>query len=409
VTGVVMLWTLGPACLIVALLGKAVTIGSVQLPSAAEKPARPGLAIVGSLALIFGLMIFLGPQLAGAAYGPPITPRPRPYSPHASANASTSSGTSAPATTVYRDVRLRIPPLSGYYATIDLASEKVVVDGSSSEDDLDFIPSNNPPFGAHGILGVRPTIGFALLPSSTLAEKAWILLASLALSVASVSGIGAWRSGPRFAVTAGSAGLALIFTATLSVAVQHASAVQAPLSAPAPSRPPAATRPAAAVSSRPAPTLSPSASPASGTPLTGQPLVDMTAVDASSTNYQSGPQQVDSHSYQQTLYDSWDDYTCDGSYAPSQTTYELNYKYRDFRAVVGLADSSPSGETMQFSVLVDGQQKGISPTLGVGQTLSINIPVTGAFRITLQTSCTSAQNASGANVTAVWVNPVVIP
>ena len=51
-TDVAVLWIIGLACLIVALLGKAVTVGSVQLPEAAEKRARFGMAIVGVLALV---------------------------------------------------------------------------------------------------------------------------------------------------------------------------------------------------------------------------------------------------------------------------------------------------------------------------------------------------------------------
>ena len=61
-TDVAVLWIIGLACLIVALLGKAVTVGSVQLPEAAEKRARFGMAIVGVLALVLGVVLIVQPS-----------------------------------------------------------------------------------------------------------------------------------------------------------------------------------------------------------------------------------------------------------------------------------------------------------------------------------------------------------
>jgi len=78
-------------------------------------------------------------------------------------------------------------------------------------------------------------------------------------------------------------------------------------------------------------------------------------------------------------------------------------------AIVSLADASPSGDMMKFSLRVDGQRKGLSPTLGAGQTATIDVNVTRAFRITLQSVCTSSPGATGNKVTAVWVNPIVTP
>ena len=54
---VAVLWMASVACFIVAFIGKAVTIGSVQIPGIAEKKvARIGMAIVGTLALVLGPM-----------------------------------------------------------------------------------------------------------------------------------------------------------------------------------------------------------------------------------------------------------------------------------------------------------------------------------------------------------------
>jgi hypothetical protein len=224
-----------------------------------------------------------------------------------------------------------------------------------------------------GVLGVLLAVGFALLPTSTGLEKICVVLASLALSVAVVSGIGAWRSGRRFATTVASAGLATICLASLSVAAQGGSSAQAPRN---------------------------------GLP-TSQPLAGL-AVNASNSTFQSGSQTVNERSYQQTLYDAWRDYNCASSASPSGITYSLNYKYRHFRATVGVADTSPAG-MMDFSLLVDGQQKNVGQDLSGGQTETINVNVTRASRITLQDACTSSASRAGSYVTAVWINPVVTP
>jgi len=263
-----------------------------------------------------------------------------------------------------------------------------------------------------GILGALLAVGFELLPASTVLEKSYIVIASLALSIAAFSGIGAWKSGRRFAFTATSTGLAIICLAGLSVAAQARPAQSSQASDPPMSSTPDSTQPnTASPTTKPSasvPTANPSPASSPGTPGGGsQSLIDMTPVPGS--NSQSGQQTVDGQSYQQTLYDTWDDYNCDGSYAPSSTTYNLDYKYRQFRVVVGLSENSPPGDTIQFSVLIDNQEKGVSPTLQAGQTQTLNLNVAGAYRITLQDNCTSAANAGGNNVTAVWINPVVKP
>lgn len=67
------------------------------------------------------------------------------------------------------------------------------------------------------VFGCLFAVGFVFLPVSTLPEKAFVFLACLALSVATITGIGAWRSGRRFSITASLVGLALICLSALSV------------------------------------------------------------------------------------------------------------------------------------------------------------------------------------------------
>jgi hypothetical protein len=264
---------------------------------------------------------------------------------------------------------------------------------SQGDDPGDLTEKAGVPIGiATGVLGALLAIGFALLPVSTNAEKSYVITASLTLSVASVSGIGAWRSGLRFSFTAGLTAVALACLAVLSVVAQAGSTQGASTS----------LTPAASPSQSLSPS-SPPGSPAAGT----EQLIDMPPVSALSSAFRSGAQSVDSHTYQQTLSDGWDDAFCTSSNVPDKSTYTLDYKYRQFSVVVGLADTSPSGDTMQFSVLVDGQAKGPEPTVEVGQTATISVNVAGAYRVTLRDLCISATNPTTTLVTAVWINPTV--
>lgn len=101
-----------------------------------------------------------------------------------------------------------------------------------------------------GVLGVLMAVGFVFLPASTTPEKVYVLLACIALSVAAVAGIGAWRSARRFALTATSAWVTVVCLAVLSMAAQH--------DQPSPPTPPTGTSGSASAT----PSISPAALPA---------------------------------------------------------------------------------------------------------------------------------------------------
>jgi hypothetical protein len=274
---------------------------------------------------------------------------------------------------------------------------------------------------ATGILGGLLAVGFAFLPVDTLAEKGWVFFACLAVSIASVAGIGAWRSARRFGLTATCMFVSVICLAGLSVAARadpptfipqgtpaNAASTSPQTSTTVPSEPPASLPSSAlrspAASQIPNPVVTSAAAP--------QPLVDMTPVDPSLSNYSTGQQKVDGQVDPQTIYDeTQDDYNCnDGISTDStgQVIYELDRKYAKFHAVVGLADNSASGDTITFKVLIDGQQRYASGPLTVGEAQAVNMSIAGAFRITLEDVCSSqTQYTSGPSVTAVWINPEV--
>lgn len=265
-----------------------------------------------------------------------------------------------------------------------------------------------------GVFGVLAVAGLALLPSSTWGEKFLVLGASLALSLAVFTGIGAWRSARRFAFTASAEGITVICLAALSIVAaskattpQNGSSLSTPPASqqttPRPSTEPSTSIPASATSSPRVSSTGTSSQDASAS----QSLISMTPVSGSTSSFAVGPQTVNGHQYQEVLYDvtQQNDTEC-GSYNVDEDTFNLDRRYHDFRVTVGVADSAPLGDTVTFTFLLDNQQKGPSPTLPAGETLPIDINVSGVFRITLQDYCSSA-NSSGNQVVAVWINPVI--
>jgi hypothetical protein len=263
------------------------------------------------------------------------------------------------------------------------------------------------------VFGCLFAVGFTFLPVSTLPEKAFVSLACLALSVATITGIGAWRSGRRFSITASLVALALICLAALSVTASGRVVIRiqpsstTPPNTPQMSLSPSPISPSSASSTSPSSTATdhPSGSTSPG-PAVGRSLIDMPAVDASSTPYQSGRQKVDGRIDQRTLYDSTSEINCNDS-VDGSITYQLDYRYHHFHATVGVADTTLSGDTITFSILADGQPEGMAPTLGVGKTETIDLDVSGIFRITLQDACSTPNSYGSGNITAVWVNPAV--
>jgi hypothetical protein len=69
------------------------------------------------------------------------------------------------------------------------------------------------------VFGVLAAVGFPLLPAATIPEKMYIVITCAALSVASVSSLGAWASARRLCITMTAMSLAVLCMAALAVAV----------------------------------------------------------------------------------------------------------------------------------------------------------------------------------------------
>lgn len=140
-------------------------------------------------------------------------------------------------------------------------------------------------------------------------------------------------------------------------------------------------------------------------------LVDMSPVGDTENAPSNSSVNVNAKHYAESLNFATQEPFCGLSFSDADATYQLDRKYRTLSMQVGLSDASPSGDTATFTFIVDGQQEGPAPTVGVGAPQSVDLNVSGALRVTLKETC-SAPNAtsdSQANVTAVWLNPTLSP
>ncbi|MBB1023262.1 MULTISPECIES: NPCBM/NEW2 domain-containing protein [unclassified Dietzia] len=78
--------------------------------------------------------------------------------------------------------------------------------------------------------------------------------------------------------------------------------------------------------------------------------------------------------------------------------YDLGKDWSNFRATIGLSDTSHPDARYQFRVFVDDQQRG-SWAMRLGQAQDININVSGGLRLKLEVTKTAA---NGNNANAAW-------
>jgi hypothetical protein len=210
-------------------------------------------------------------------------------------------------------------------------------------------------------------VGLVLLPSATILEKVLVIGACLAVSVAGLTGVGAWRSPRKFCITMLASGLAIVCLADLSItAAEKALATSHPIAGPG-SRPSAATSSVLATSSSgathsttPTPTP-PDSATSTRAILPESPSPSPTAVLLSSLT--GNPSQVehapvpghwtlDGVNYSQSL--GYLPPTCT---SPNSITYNLDGKsYGYFLAEVGVADGWASiDRTTEIGFTVNGK------------------------------------------------------
>lgn len=269
---------------------------------------------------------------------------------------------------------------------------------------------------AIGIFGVLLAVGLAFLPSASSTEKALISACCAALSVAAVSGVGAWRGTGRFIATT-SGVLAIVCLGCLSITASHANRTQPPAAG-------STSSPDASVDRRPAASGSPgrSSAPASTTPTksasqtqatTAVPtyLADLTPTTVQdgivSVAPQAGEWQMSGVFYPHSLAYSADSDLCS---LQQTVTYQIPSSSRSFVATVGVIDtvSNPQdqGDTVEFQVDNDSGDQIGAQTAQYGETAVIDVTFQDLTSLTLITSSTVGCFGDSSTL-AVWGSPRV--
>lgn len=84
---------------------------------------------------------------------------------------------------------------------------------------------------------------------------------------------------------------------------------------------------------------------------------------------------------------------------------DLSRDWSSFRGMVGLGDSSESGSSARFEILVDGEPAIEPIVLGIGETEGFDVDVTGALRVRIITTNLTMRERQA---DWVWVTPEVV-
>jgi hypothetical protein len=202
-----------------------------------------------------------------------------------------------------------------------------------------------------GLFGMSLGVGLILLPSATILERVLVIGACLAVSVAGLTGVGAWRSPRKFGLTMLASGLAIACLADLSItaakkALGSSRSVTGPRSRPSattsPIRPTASKTPGH--STTPTPTASTNSHTLKATVIPGSPSPSPTTVFLSNLTW--SPDQVGEAPEPGHFTINGTTYSQSIGYAPTAACTSPNKiiydfgsnSYKSFLAEVGVAD-----------------------------------------------------------------------
>jgi hypothetical protein len=89
---------------------------------------------------------------------------------------------------------------------------------------------------------------------------------------------------------------------------------------------------------------------------------------------------------------------------PRSATYALGGEVESFQAVLGLDDQGDANVPAEFRVYVDGEQA-LSRRLGFGDSEPIEVPLSGAFQLRLETVAAGESPPGSLPVKAVFAEP----
>lgn len=161
---------------------------------------------------------------------------------------------------------------------------------------------------------------------------------------------------------------------------------------------PSPTLPAAPTDPAPAPE-SPPVTASSSPPAGVVPLTEMREVD-DFEGWEQEPLMVAGKRHEAVLTASpcWlnDNYT---------VTFVVSRQFRVFEAAVGIADESPKGMPLRFTVLSDRKEV-FTTTVGLGRTRPVKVDISDSTQVSLRVSTTSVEQCHGDSLGA-WIAPRV--
>jgi NPCBM/NEW2 domain len=169
-----------------------------------------------------------------------------------------------------------------------------------------------------------------------------------------------------------------------------------PVAPAAPGSPGSPTAPAS--SGSPTAPASPSSS---GSPALVTNIEDLQPTADSEPYDTQGVAQINGVSYSQSLGAQF----CFGS-NERKWTYVLGRKYSILQGTIGLSDNSVSTAKIEFDVLADGRIV-YTKDLQVGQSVTLNVPVTNVLQLGLNTTLLTQDGGCGA-ATGEWANIHVV-
>lgn len=125
---------------------------------------------------------------------------------------------------------------------------------------------------------------------------------------------------------------------------------------------------------------------AQGNPITNHYLEEVGTV-GNSASPRTGPLAINGTVYAHTIYDN----TRNGG---DSYEYDLGRHYGQLRAVIGLADSSPSDLKVQYEVFLDGE-RAMAVVIGLGQSEPIAIGLDQVLRMRLLTTVVGGESYNG--------------
>lgn len=134
-------------------------------------------------------------------------------------------------------------------------------------------------------------------------------------------------------------------------------------------------------------------------------LLELSPVEAFGTIL-TDPQKVDTKNYQR-VFTAWLG-TCGSKGGSASRTYHLDRRYARLQTRIGLSDGSKSGKTVEFRVFVDDRQiDSATARIGLGEVRSLDVDVTNALRVRLETHFLGGECFNEYQAGAVWIEPTI--